>query len=161
MGHSTTFPRDTFNPEILKSYLMLLSEKVTFRMRKKGLEGRTVSLTIRYKDFTTFGHQHKAGEYLDDGYAVYRAALKMFESVNLVQPVRLLGVSVSDLARTPWQDFLFETMARRRNLNHAADQINKKFGVFTVRPASLIHAEKFGILGAPIPPFVAARRLYD
>lgn len=144
-----------------KSYLLLLSENVAFRMRKKHLQGRTVSLTIRYKDFTTFGHEHKSAGYLDDGYLVYRAVLKIFKSVSLVQPVRLLGVSVADLTPAPWQDFLFEAMGRRRNLNLTLDQINRKFGVFTVKPAAMIHAEKFGILDAPIPPFVAARRLYD
>ena len=68
---------------------------------------------------------------------------------------------VLDASATRPQDFLFQAMGRRKNLNAVTDQINKKFGIFTVRPASLMSAEKFGILDPPIPPHVAARRLYD
>ena len=159
-GHSTTFPKDTSDPDILKSYLHFLSEKVAFRMRKRGMEGRTVSLTVRYKDFTTFSHEHRGRAFMDDGLEIYQAALRMLEGIELEQPVRLLGVSVSGVARAPWQEFLFEAMGKRKKVNQAADELNKKFGKFTVKPAGLLYAEKHGVLEPPIPPAIAAFRVY-
>lgn len=155
VGHSTTFPRDTDNPEILKSYLLWLSEKVARRLRKGGYCGSTVSLTIRYNDFATFSRQQSRKELTDDGREIYQTAWRIFEErvLPLDQPVRLLGVSVSSLLPHPWQEYLFAAMARREKLNAVTDQINAKFGSFTLEPASLILAERFGILDAPIPPY--------
>ncbi len=160
MGHSTTFPRDTTDPEILKSYLLRLSEKVAFRLRRRGLEGRIVSLVIRYKDFTTFSHEHRFFDPMNDGFEIFSAALKIMEKTVLEQSVRLIGVSVSGMVPTQWQEFLFEAMGRRRRVNGVTDEINKKFGRFTVKPASLLFAEKHGLLEPPIPPFISARRIF-
>lgn len=143
MGHSTTFPKDTSDMDVLISYLLLLSEKVAFRMRKRGLEGRTVSLVIRYKDFTTFSREHRGGTFTDDGFEIYRAALKIMRTVELEQPVRLLGVTVSGLAPLQRQEFLFEAMGRKRKVNQAVDDINKKFGRLAIRPAGQLKAESF------------------
>lgn len=152
MGHSTTFPRDASDPEILRSFLLLLSEKVALRLRRGGFQSHTVTLTVRYKDFTTFTRQSKGKEPLDDGYAIYSVALKIMRQITLEQPVRLLGVSVSSLISSQSQEVLFEALFRRGKLNGVVDRINRKFGLFTLRPAGIMHAEKFGVLDAPIPP---------
>jgi len=47
-------PRDVDPVEMVKSIGMVLSEKVSRRMRKKGYKGRTISLKIRFSDFKTF-----------------------------------------------------------------------------------------------------------
>ena len=152
MGHSTTFPRDTADPEILRSFLLLLSEKVALRLRRGGWEGRAVALTVRYDDFTTFSRHGRVREPLDDGCRIYGAALNILEGRDLRRPVRLLGVSVSDLTPNAWQEFLFESWSRRGKVNAAADRINEKFGKGTLRPAGVLRAERFGVLAPPIPP---------
>ena len=160
MGHSTTFPEDTSDMDVLRSYLLFLSEKVASRMRKRGLEGRSVSLVIRYKDFTTFSRERRGRAFTDDGFEIYQAALRILRSVELEQPVRLLGVTVSSLVPARWEEFLFEAMGRKKKVNRAADGINRKFGRSTVKPAGQILAERHGLLEPPIPPALAALRVY-
>ncbi len=158
IGHSTTFPKDTPNDDIIKSYLLLLSEKIAYRLRGHHYQGRTVSLYVRYKDFTGAGKQKAVQSHIDDGYEIYRVALGILDQFRpLPQPVRLLGVSVSSLIRSQWQEYLLEAMGQRREVNGVCDELNRKFGSMTVRPASLLHAEKHGILEPPIPPSLRHR----
>ena len=158
VGHSMTFPKDASDNDILKSYLLLLSEKVGCRMRENHYQGRTVSLYVRYKDFNGAGRQKAIKSPIDDGYEIYRVALSILEQFKpFPRPVRLLGVSVSSLIRAQWQEYLIEAMARRRELNQVYDGVNRKFGPFTLKPASLLHAERLGILDAPVPPSLRHR----
>ncbi|HNF60063.1 MAG TPA: DNA polymerase IV, partial [Elusimicrobiota bacterium] len=56
VGHATTFPANTRDPEVLRAYVMYLSEKVAARLRRYGLAGREVALTVRDADFKTRTH---------------------------------------------------------------------------------------------------------
>ncbi|MBI2118454.1 MAG: DNA polymerase IV [Elusimicrobia bacterium] len=153
IGHSTTFPKDTANMEILQSFLRLLSEKVAVRLRKGRYQGLTVVLTLRYKDFTTFTRQVQRKEPTDDGYEIFATSLVILKKTQpFLQPIRLLGISVSSLIRETSQGFLFETMRQRKKVNSAMDEINQKFGFFSLKPLRLNYAQQFGILDPPIPP---------
>ncbi len=158
VGHSMTFPKDTPSDDLIKSYLLLLCEKVACRMREHHYQGRTVSLYVRYKDFSGAGKQKAVKSPLDDGYEIYRTALNILDQFRpLREPVRLLGVSVSSLVKTQWQEYLFQAMAKRRDALGVNDEINRKFGAFTLKPAILLQAQKHGILEAPIPPSMRGR----
>lgn len=159
VGHSTTFPADSWDLSILRSYLLLLSEKVACRLRKMNLQGRTVSLYIRYNDFSGFGKQVAKKEPTDDGTEIYKVAEGILKgTLPLVKSVRLFGVSVSSLVENPWQEFLLAPLAKKKSANEAVDTINKKYGRFTVKPAGLLVAEKHGILAPPIPPYMNPRK---
>ncbi|OGR52061.1 MAG: hypothetical protein A2034_01865 [Elusimicrobia bacterium GWA2_38_7] len=139
--------------EILQSFLRLLSEKVAVRLRKGRYQGLTVVLTLRYKDFTTFTRQVQRKEPTDDGYEIFATSFAILKKIQpFLQPIRLLGISVSSLIREPSQGFLFETMRQRKKINSTMDEINRKFGFFSLKPLRLNYAQQFGILDAPIPP---------
>ena len=53
ISHETTFAKDVEDPEVLRAWLMKLTEQVARRLRRHSLRGRTVQLKIRYDDFTT------------------------------------------------------------------------------------------------------------
>jgi DNA polymerase-4 len=53
MGAQETFGRDTDDREVILRELLRLATKVTHRMRVAGVAGRTVSITVRFADFTT------------------------------------------------------------------------------------------------------------
>ena len=155
VGHSTTFPRDSSDTLLLQSYLLLLCEKIAFRLRQGRLLARTITLVVRYKDFETFSRQESIRTHTDDGYDIYLSAFKILQTFRpFPHPVRLLGVSCSELAANHWQEYLLEALTRKRTLNHLCDGLNKKYGRKSIRPASLIIAEKFGVLEAPIPPTI-------
>lgn len=137
MGHSFTLDRDTSDPALIRQHLLQLSEQVGRRLRADGYAGRTISLVLRYADFSTFIRQHSRREFTDDGYRIYTAALKLFE--ELYKPpllVRLLGVSVSGLVRNLKQTGIFEE-GRRADLFQALDKLNNRHGEFSISRATL------------------------
>jgi DNA polymerase-4 len=139
VGHSMTLSRDIGDREVLNRYLLQLSEKVGRRMRREGYRGRIVSITLRYKDFTTFTRQHKCARYLDDGHGIFRVALEIFNALSLQQPVRLVGVSVSDLVKDLHQLPLFDEDRRRRSVLTAMDQVNDRYGEFCITWGTLLN----------------------
>ncbi|MEO0073169.1 MAG: DNA polymerase IV [candidate division WOR-3 bacterium] len=137
MGHSLTLEKDTRDPVIIRQRLLQLAEQVGRRLRADGYAGRTVSLMLRYADFSTFIRQRSRRDFIDDGYRIYQIALKLFE--ELYQPprlVRLLGVTVSGLVRNLRQAGLFEDEPRS-GLFHTLDRLNNRYGEFAIARARL------------------------
>lgn len=146
VGNSHTLPRDTRDLSVIRGYILMLSEQVGTRMRREGLTGATVSVAVRYADFTTFSRQRRLGRHIRDTGDVFAEAWKVFNQVlPLVQPVRLLGVCMSDVLADDGQQFLLEEMARKRLLSDTVDAINRKYGDRTLKPAGLLVAERFGV----------------
>ena len=75
----------------------------------------------------------------------YHVCLKILEGIELIKPIRLLGVSVTGLVKESKQLYLFEELEKEKKLNKAVQTINNKFGEFTIKPASLLFIEKAGI----------------
>ncbi len=137
MGHSLTLERDTRNMATIRRHLLQLSEQVGRRLRRDGYAGRTVSIVLRYADFTTTVRQRSLKNHINDGHRIYQTGLKLFG--ELYQPeryVRLLGISVSNLVRELKQATLFENR-RDNSLFEAADRINDRFGEFSLTRARL------------------------
>jgi len=137
MGHSFTLDRDTRDPAEIQRHLLQLSEQVGRRLRRDSLAGRTVSLVLRYADFSTFIKQHSLKNYIDDGLRIYQVGIKLFK--ELYQPprlVRLLGISVSGLVRDLKQMTAFEN-SRAGSLFGSLDAVNDKYGEFSVARARL------------------------
>jgi DNA polymerase-4 len=138
MGHSVTLGKDTGDMQHLQRVLLKLSEMVGRRLRRDGYRGRTVNLCLRYADFTTFGKQKSIRWLTDDGYQIYRLGWMIFK--EMYQPplkVRLIGISVSGLVKDVRQMDLFE-LEKTLALGEAVDNINDKYGEFTIRRGSLL-----------------------
>lgn len=138
IGHSMTLDRDCFDREVLERHLLQLSEKVGRRLRRGGYRGRTVSLTLRYADFETFTRQRKVPHSLDHGLDIHAAAGSIFREIELAQPVRLIGVSVSGLERYGAQVPLFAFERRKSFVAHAMDEINDRYGEFSITWGTLV-----------------------
>lgn len=139
IGHSMTFSRDIFQQKILDTYLLQLAEMVGRRVRNSGFLGRTVSLTIRYADFTTFTRQHSLHDPVQGSLEIYRAAKQILLSIRLQQAIRLLGVSLSSLSRHAGQLPLFPKEQRWQTITRTMDRINNKHGDFAITWGSLLN----------------------
>jgi len=159
MGHSYTLPKNTWDIDVIENYLLHLSEQVGRRLRKHGYKGKTVHLYLRYADFTGFSRQRKFGEFIDDGYDIYCHARRILEEADLWgKAVRLVGVSLSSLiAHIDQMTLIAEDEARKKVLA-ATDEINNKFGEFTVMRASLLKTELYEKVGM-VPPRTFRRPL--
>jgi DNA polymerase IV len=138
VGHSMTLERDIESREDILKYLLQLSEMVGRRARRYGVSGRTVDLYIRYADFdTSFGKQQSQTGHISLSHDIYRAAVAILDSVTLEQPVRLLGVRLSNLRHREEQLTLFNDEKRQLSATTAMDQLNDRYGEFTVTFGSL------------------------
>lgn len=152
VGHSRTLERDVSDPVEIRRFLLQLSEMVGSRARKYNVSGKTVHLYVRYADFfSSWGKQTTLKNYVNLSDEIYKAALSILETVELEQPVRLLGVSLSNLKHQAEQLPLFVEDRRKLEATKAMDAVNDRFGSMVVTFGSLIPGkEKAG--SHVIPP---------
>ncbi len=132
MGHSMTLTEDCSDIPMIERHILQLSEKVGRRLRRGSYQGHTVSLTLRYSDFHTFSRQKRLRHTVSHGLDVYAAARGILQDMRLDQPVRLVGVSVSGLTKHMAQMPLFDDERKRTFVAEAMDDINDRYGEFTV-----------------------------
>jgi DNA polymerase IV len=138
VGHSMTLKQDiTARADILR-FLLQLSEMVGRRARRYQVAGKTVHLTIRYADFSTFGKQETLKHHVNQSEDIYRGAVQILDSIEPEQPVRLLGVRITNLCYQREQLPLFEEERRKAFMINAMDTVNDRFGDFTVTYGSLL-----------------------
>jgi DNA polymerase-4 len=106
-------------------------------LRRNCFRGGRVILTVRFSDFSTLTRQKTALEPLTSGKEIYRLALRIWDSIGGKRPVRLLGVTVSNLHRPSNQLSLFSRPNRLAALWEAIDRVNDKYGDFTLTWGSL------------------------
>lgn len=152
VGHSSTLDRDIDDPQEIRRFLLQLSEMVGSRARRYSVSGKTVTLYVRYADFfSSFGRQTTLKSYINLSDEIYRAALSILDGVELEQPVRLMGVRLSNLKHQAEQLPLFEDERKRLFATQAMDKLNAKYGSMSVTFGSLIPGkEKAG--SHVIPP---------
>lgn len=152
VGHSRTLEQDIDDPAEIRRFLLQLSEMVGSRARKYHVSGKTVRLYVRYADFfTSWGKQATLKNYINQSDEIYKAALSIIDTVKLAQPVRLLGVCLSNLKHQAEQLPLFEDERKKLFATQAMDKLNERFGGMAVTFGSLL-ADKNGAGNHVIPP---------
>ncbi len=143
VGAEVTFARDTSDTEQLKAELLRLSDRVARRLRAAGLRGRTVTLKVRFEDFTTITRSRTLVDATDVGHQVCAVAHQLFDALNLQRArVRLVGVRVTGLAPADQgasQEALFaDSMDDWSAVERVTDQALQRFGDDAIRPARLL-----------------------
>ncbi|HIJ80418.1 MAG TPA: DNA polymerase IV [Desulfuromonadales bacterium] len=152
VGHSRTLERDIDDPAEIRRFLLQLSEMVGSRARRYNVSGKTIHLYVRYADFfSSWGKQATLKSYINLSDEIYRAALGILNTVELEQPVRLLGISLSNLKHQAEQLPLFEEERKKLFATQAMDSINDRYGRMSVTFGTLLPGkEKAG--SHVIPP---------
>lgn len=142
MGAQETFGRDTDDRAVIAREMLKLSAKVTGRMRSAEVAGRTVSITVRFADFTTITRAKTLTEATDVTQEVYRAAMRLYDALGLQRArIRLVGVRVEGLlprAKVEHQLVLGEREQGWPEADRAMDRARLRFGAQAVGPASLL-----------------------
>src|SRR3954470_609672 len=98
IGAEETFARDIDDPKLVVRELLRLSERTAARLRATGHVGRTVSLKVRFADFTTITRAKTLREPTDVGRVVYDTARGLYDALGLQRArIRLVGVRVEGL----------------------------------------------------------------
>ena len=127
IGHQITLPHDYTKKEAIKIVLLELAEAVCRRARLSNYQGKTVSLYVRGNDFSDLNRSASLHEPTAYPPAVYHLALKLFQQYWFPnKPVRLLGISLSNLTCSKYQQL--SLFAPEEKLYTAIDEIKNKFG---------------------------------
>ena len=142
MGAQETFGRDVDDREVVLRELLALTAKVAHRMRVAGVAGRTVTLTVRFADFTTLTRSRTREEATDVTQEIYRTAVGLYDALGLQRArLRLVGVRVEGLvprSTVHHQQVLGEREHGWPEADRAVDRATRRFGSAAVRPASLL-----------------------
>jgi DNA polymerase IV len=136
LSHNQTFGTDTNNRTILESTLSYLCQKASKRLRDAGLHARTVTLTLRYADFTTITRGHTLQEPCDLDTEFLKAFRELFTRTwDGKAMLRLVGVDLSSFSIGSGQLELLDPGRREKleRLARATDKLRDRFGFSKVQ----------------------------
>lgn len=144
IGREETYDEDIRDIDIAKKELLYLAGRVARRLRREGVQGKTVTLKVKYSDFVLKTRSVTLNKFTNDGAVLYQTACQLVEKTETGQrPVRLLGISVSQLSAGAGEQQLdlfhrIEADRKRKKLNITLDSLQDRFGEDVVRPGTLI-----------------------
>ncbi|OWR13363.1 DNA polymerase IV [Chryseobacterium sp. VAUSW3] len=92
-----TFWENLLDEDSVFKQLQLISEELEIRLAKKEIKGKSLTLKIKYKDFTQYTRSKTQEVYFDGATDFFETAQKLWELRPFDKPVRLLGLSLSNL----------------------------------------------------------------
>ncbi len=138
-----TYETDLVDPDELDDRLFRHSERLARRLRSSEVAARTITLKIRFADFSTFTRSLTLDTPVDETHDVAAAARALLKRVTLRgRRVRLLGIGGSGLTPAAEPRQLDFAGPRRRKLTEASDDVRRRFGADAVIPARLAESEQ-------------------
>jgi DNA polymerase-4 len=147
VGHEFTFETDLVELEIIRRELLELAGMVAKRLRRYQLQGKTITLKVKYHDFKQVTRSSTITEHIADSKRIYQEVIQLLQKTDAGEkPLRLLGISVSGLRMEngSGQQLLFpgvQTTEKRKNINKALDAIQEKFGSTAILPGRLLDGD--------------------
>lgn len=128
VSSENTFNENKTDMRFLKSELVRLTEKIAFELRQDGKVAGCVTVKIRYQDFETVSRQTTVPYTCADD-EIIPVVKELFDKLyRKGEPVRLLGVRLSELTNDAIQTNLFDDVERKSNLYKAIDNVKNRFG---------------------------------
>ena len=141
IGGEITFAEDIADADQLRSILDQLTEKIGRRLRDNGFLARTVTVKIRYPDFTTLTRAQTLSCPTDASVVLRKAARRLLDRrrASDPRPLRLLGITAGGLSPVSAgvQADLFGNpeLDRQRDLDRVLDQVHGRYGTKLQRGA--------------------------
>jgi DNA polymerase IV len=129
VGAEETFDEDLAGLEALRPRVHAQALRVAHRLRRAGVQARTIQLKLKRADFTIVTRRTTLEQPTDDGQTLYREAARLLER-EPPAPTRLTGVSAQNLvpAAAPQLGLFAPPPRTAEKLNRALDAIASKFG---------------------------------
>lgn len=141
-----TFSYDIEDPELILQEYLRLTEKASARLRERELFAKTISIKVRFADFSTITRSKTLPLPISSTQEIYAVVKDLFKALKLDRArLRLVGVSFENLREdAPQQLMLGQREKGWREAESAIDQASARFGEKTVRPARLFRLYKKG-----------------
>lgn len=142
LGTEHTLAENTADMEVLQAYLLAQAQEVGNAVRMRGLYFTTVTLKIKYGDFTTQTRQKTLPYAMCTTRVIYEAACELLAAKPLKQSLRLIGVTVSGFGHEKAEQlYLFkaeQTVDNWHKIDDAVDAIQARFGKNAIVNASVL-----------------------
>jgi len=143
ISQEQTFQFDIHDRTDLDRHIVRMSDTVAGRLRKADLVARTVSIKVRFGDFSTITRSLTPPNPTDSGMSINQVAQGLLSKIDVGLGIRLLGVGVTGLEEEQHQQLTLdeamggETGADWKLADEAIDKIRRKFGIDSIGPAVL------------------------
>jgi DNA polymerase-4 len=143
IGNEETFSEDLDNPEEILREFLRMTEKATARLRERSLFAKTISIKIKFADFSSLTRAKTVPIAIDNTHDTYEVVKALYLALrNEGARIRLVGVSLSQLQEgAPVQLELGARERGWREADTAIDRAQARFGRGSVRPGRLIRPE--------------------
>ena len=143
IGNEETFSEDLDNPEEILREFLRMTEKATARLRERSLFAKTISIKIKFADFSSLTRSKTVPIAIDNTHNTYEVVKALYLALrNDGARIRLVGVSLSQLQEgAPVQLELGARERGWREADTAIDRAQARFGRGSVRPGRLISPE--------------------
>jgi DNA polymerase-4 len=143
IGNEETFSEDLDNPEEILREFLRMTEKATARLRERSLFAKTISIKIKFADFSSLTRSKTVPIAIDNTHDTYVVVKALYLALrNDGARIRLVGVSLSQLQEgAPVQLELGARERGWREADTAIDRAQARFGRGSVRPGRLIRPE--------------------
>lgn len=136
ISSENTFNENQTDINFLMSEVVRLTEKIAHELRQDGKVAGCVAVKIRYPDFETTSRQTTI-PYTNADHEFIPVAKDLFHKLyKKGQPVRLLGIKLSELTNDAVQTSLFNDVAKKNDLYKAIDDVKNRFGKLKLQRAS-------------------------
>jgi DNA polymerase-4 len=125
-----TLDKDTLDRSLLERQLLIQAERIGRELRGIGKKGLTVTLKIKFHDFSSITRSKTLPRPTDITTEIFDAARRLLALEKLPQPVRLIGTGVSNFRFVQAELPLIADAGRKRSrkLDETMDRILDKFG---------------------------------
>lgn len=146
ISQEETFAFDKRDRKELDRHLVRMSDSVSARLRKADLVARTISIKVRFGDFTTISRSLTPGTPMDSGRDMANVAQELLAKIDVGRGVRLLGVGATGLEQEQHRQLtLDEALVEQeqgdrgdwKRADQAIDEIRRRFGTDAIGPAVL------------------------
>ncbi len=135
-----TFAQDLDDPEEILQEFLRLTEKAAARLRENGYYAKTISIKVRFADFSTISRSKTLPLPIDSTHEIYEIAKSLYLALNLDRArLRLVGISLDNLSEAAAEQLLLGAREKGwREADTAIDRAKLRFGGGSVRPGRLI-----------------------
>ena len=135
-----TFAQDIDDPEEILQEFLRLTEKAAARLRENDFYTKTISIKVRFVDFSTISRSKTLPLPIDSTHEIYEIAKSLYLALNLDRArLRLVGISLDNLSEAAPEQLLLGAREKGwREADTAIDRAKLRFGGGSVRPGRLI-----------------------
>ena len=103
IGRETTLSEDTASEEIIWSYLEKFSEKISNSMSNRGLYCHTVTIKIKFEDFSVITRSKTVEHNIKNKEEILEVGREIFKNISVNKKVRLIGISISNFVESKFE----------------------------------------------------------